>query len=96
MPSDVKWNCSISVPDLGEVEVGTSATVTITITNLENVQVKNIEVKVNNPEVKLFGVIPNMLLSGESFDMQLTWSPKIWNPDGMNGTIKADAMQVSR
>ncbi len=96
MPSDVQWNCPISVPDLGEVEVGTSATVTITITNLENVQVKNIEVKVDNPQIELFGVIPDTLSSGESFNMQLTWSPKVWNLDGMTGKILATATKVSK
>lgn len=96
MQSDVEWNCSISIPDLDDVEVGTSATVTVTITNLEDVTVKNIAVGIDNPEVELFGVIPDMLLAGEPFDMQLTWTPREWNPDGMTGTIKATAVKVSR
>ncbi len=92
MPNDL----SISVPDIGEVEVGKSATAPVTITNTSGLMVKDIQVKAEAPDVELFGVIPDTLSSGESFDMQLTWSPKVWNPDGMTGTIQATAMQVSR
>lgn len=95
MPNEI-WNASISVPEFGEVEVGTSKSVTVTITNLEPVTVKDIKISVDNPELELFGVIPDALPSGDSFDMQLTWKPKTWNPDGMTGTIKANAVKVSR
>ena len=87
---------SISVPDFGEVEVGSSKTAVITIQNKSDLIAKEIKVNLEASDVELFGVIPDMLSGGESFDLQLTWTPKVWNPDGLTGSIKASGVQVSR
>ena len=88
----------ISVPEVGEVEVGGFKIVPITITNNSDLDIKkiNIEVGGDSDQMELFGIIPNILKGGESFDLELTVKPTVFNPDGINGTLTATALQVSR
>jgi len=85
----------IEIPEM-EIEVGSSQTTVVKITNITEFFLKHIEITADILDSEIMGVIPDSLQPFESFQMQLTISAKTWNPDGIKGQIKINAMMVSR
>jgi hypothetical protein len=81
-------------PDFGVVDTGESRILEIYIKNSARVPTVNIELQIDNPEVKILKA-PTTLAVGESASVKLEWATNIEILEGLEGHAEGKGTRIS-